>query len=223
MSKRRIEGVFAPRLIEMLESPAYKVLSRAAHQVLARIEIEHARHGGHDNGRLPVTFDQFVEYGIHRHAIAPAIRELVALGFTEITQQGRAGNADWCRPTLYRITYRDSLDQKATHNWRSITEDDAEMIAKGARRRHSNSAAPRRRPPVTVSAKPSDENRHWRPVTKTATAHPKSPVAETVTTSRLALQSTPPQAAAPTPVPRLPADPWADIGIPDFLRRHARQ
>src|SRR5262249_26631794 len=34
-------------------------------------------------------------YGIDRHAIGPAIRELVALGFVEITEHGRAGNADW--------------------------------------------------------------------------------------------------------------------------------
>jgi hypothetical protein len=42
-----------PRLIEMLRSPAYRALSRAAHQVLARIEIELADHGGMDNGKLP--------------------------------------------------------------------------------------------------------------------------------------------------------------------------
>jgi hypothetical protein len=66
--RNQIVGQFAPRPIEMLESPAYKVLSRAAHQVLARIEIEHAHHGGTDNGHLPVTYEQFVEYGLHRKA-----------------------------------------------------------------------------------------------------------------------------------------------------------
>jgi hypothetical protein len=37
--KRRnsISGQFAARLIEMLESPAYRVLSRSGHMVLARI------------------------------------------------------------------------------------------------------------------------------------------------------------------------------------------
>lgn len=42
-----------PRLIEMLRSPTYRALSRAAHQVLARIEIELADHGGMDNRKLP--------------------------------------------------------------------------------------------------------------------------------------------------------------------------
>jgi hypothetical protein len=78
-----------------MESPAFRVLSLSARRVLDRVEIEHAHHGGKDNGALPVTFDDFQRYGIHRHAVAPAIREVVALGFLEITQQGRAGNAAW--------------------------------------------------------------------------------------------------------------------------------
>jgi hypothetical protein len=38
-------------------------------------------HGGTDNGKLPTTYDDFERYGIHRHAIAPAIREAIALDF----------------------------------------------------------------------------------------------------------------------------------------------
>jgi hypothetical protein len=60
----------------MMESPAYRVLSLSARRVLDRIMIELAHHGGNDNGKLPVTYEHFEEYGIHRHAIAPAIREL---------------------------------------------------------------------------------------------------------------------------------------------------
>jgi hypothetical protein len=37
---------------------------------------------------LPVTYDQFVEHGIHRLAIGPALRELTKLGFVEITREG---------------------------------------------------------------------------------------------------------------------------------------
>ena len=95
MRKRNaIAGQFAARPIQMLESPAFRVLSRGAHQVLARIEIEHAHHGGMENGALPVTYDHFVEYGLHRHAIAPAIRQLVALGFIEVMRRGCALNGD---------------------------------------------------------------------------------------------------------------------------------
>ena len=71
LRKNRIAGQFAARTIAMLESPAFQVLSLAGHRVLARIEIEFAHHGGNDNGRLPVTFNHFAEYGMDRHAIAP--------------------------------------------------------------------------------------------------------------------------------------------------------
>jgi hypothetical protein len=81
--KNRIAGQFSARTIEMMEAPAFQVLSLTGHRILDRIEIEHAHHGGNDNGKLPVTFDQFVEYGIHRHTVAPALREVCALGFVE--------------------------------------------------------------------------------------------------------------------------------------------
>ena len=93
-----IGGQFAPRLIEMLESPAYRVLSLSARRVIDRVEIELAHHGGTDNGRLPVTYDDFQRYGIDRHAIGPGIREAIALRFLEITEAGRAGNAEFRAP-----------------------------------------------------------------------------------------------------------------------------
>ena len=130
--RNRITGQFAARPIEMLEGPAYQVLSRAAHQVLARIEIEHAHHGGTDNGHLPVTYEQFVEYGLHRKAVPPAIRELEALGFIEVTQRGCGGNADFRRPSHYRLTYRHAKGETGdgTHEYRQFKDMDlAEMEA----------------------------------------------------------------------------------------------
>ena len=38
--RNRINEQFSARLIEMLESPAYRVLSRSAHLVISRIEVE---------------------------------------------------------------------------------------------------------------------------------------------------------------------------------------
>lgn len=130
-----IEGQFAPRLIEMLESPAYRVLSLSAHRFLARLEIELAHHGGADNGRLPVTFDDFETYGIDRHAIAPAQREVAALGFVDVTERGRAGNGEFRTPTHYRLTYRTVKGQQhATHEWRRFeTVEAAQAAARMAR------------------------------------------------------------------------------------------
>ena len=110
--------------------PAYRVLSLSAHRILDRIEIELAHHGGHDNGKLPVTFDDFVSYGIHRHAVAPAVRELEVLGFIRITERGRAGNAEFRSPNKFAITYR----PPETDDWKHITTlEHAQAIANAAR------------------------------------------------------------------------------------------
>jgi hypothetical protein len=61
LRRNKIGKQFAPRTIEMLESPAHRVLSLSARRVIDRIEIELAHHGGMDNGKLPVTFEQFAE------------------------------------------------------------------------------------------------------------------------------------------------------------------
>jgi hypothetical protein len=131
-----IPGQFAGRLIEMLEAPAYRVLSLSARRVLDRVEIELGHHGGKDNGRLPITFENFENYGIDRHSIAPAIREAVALGFLEITEHGRAGNAEWRRPNYFRLTYKPAKGQPGhgTNEWRRFeTIEDAQAAARAAR------------------------------------------------------------------------------------------
>jgi hypothetical protein len=131
-----IGAQFSPRRIDMLESPAYRVLGLSARRVIDRIAIELMHHGGMDNGRLPVTFDDFEQYGIHRHSIAAAIREAAALGFIDVTREGRAGNAEWRRPHLFRLTFArsDSDRNDGTHDWQKIeSEKDALRFAKLAR------------------------------------------------------------------------------------------
>jgi hypothetical protein len=174
--KTSIGGQFAPRLIEMLESPASRVLSRAAEQVLKRIEIELGHHGGNDNGKLPVTFDHFEEYGIHRHSIGPAIREVVALGFVEITRAGRAGNGEFRLPTLFRLTYRPTDKHGATDEWRNVaTIEDAKRIADAARAEKQKTSGGKRQ--ITVR-KP-----HHNRAIASGGNRTTSSSAETVTTS----------------------------------------
>jgi hypothetical protein len=135
--KNRINEQFSVRLISMLESPAYQALSLSGHKVISRIEIELAAHDGNDNGKLPVTYLDFIDYGITRECVAPAIREAEALGFTKITRRGRGGNADYREATLFFLTYafaRNSRQAPPTHDWRKIkTIEEAEQIAKEAR------------------------------------------------------------------------------------------
>jgi hypothetical protein len=83
---------------------------------------------------LPVSYDDFVEYGIHRHSISPGIRELAALGFIEVMRRGRAGNAEYRRASEFRITYRPVASAAPTHEWERITSlAQAESAAASAR------------------------------------------------------------------------------------------
>jgi hypothetical protein len=143
--RNKISGQWAPRLIEMLRSPAYRALSLSGHRVMSRVEIELADHGGNDNGRLPVTKQDFIDYGISSaRSVASAIRETEALGFVRVTQRGRGGNAEHRQPNHFLLTFaygRDSRAQPPTHDWRKIkTIEEAEAIAKAAREAKDMSA-----------------------------------------------------------------------------------
>jgi hypothetical protein len=121
----------------MIESPAYRSLSLSAHRVISRIEVELGHHGGNDNGKLPVTKEHFIEYGISNDAVAPAIREAEALGFIKVTERGRGGNAEHRKPNLFFLTFaygRDSRAEPPTHDWRKFkTIEDAAATALAAR------------------------------------------------------------------------------------------
>jgi hypothetical protein len=141
MSRRHkrtsIGGQFAPRLIEMLRSPAYRALSLSGHRVIARIEVELASHGGTMNGRLPVTYGDFQRYGVDRQSIASAIREVVELGFVEVTERGRPSESDFGRhPNMFRLTYRhgERMDDEPTHEWKRHTDVKLALFAARAAR-----------------------------------------------------------------------------------------
>jgi hypothetical protein len=134
----QFSGQFVGRLVEMMESYAYRVLSLSAHRVLDRIEIELAHHGGkaEENGKLAVTYSDFESYGIDRHAIRPAIQEAMALGFLEITECGTAGNREFRSPNKFRLSYRPAkgIPGDGSHEWRLFSSiEDAMNTARLAR------------------------------------------------------------------------------------------
>jgi hypothetical protein len=166
----------------MLESPAYRALSLSAHRVISRIEVELGHHGGTDNGKLPVTYDDFQKYGIHRHAIASAIRECVALGFLEITEPGRAGNAEFRAPNLFRLTYAYASGTEPTHDWQRIeTEEQALVLSHAARQPIARSR--KNRIPVPVKASFSAGNHHRKPSIHSTETGTTGHGTETITTS----------------------------------------
>jgi hypothetical protein len=75
----------------------------------------------------------------------------VALGFAEITEAGRAGNAEFRKPNRFRLTYL-VTNVGPTDEWQKITENEAEAIAQAARSKTQNQC--RKMPNF------DDENRH---------------------------------------------------------------
>jgi hypothetical protein len=136
-SRQKIEGQFVPHRLAMLESAAWRALSFTARRILDRIEIEHMGHGGVENGRLPVTYDDLERYGIRRKSISGGLFELAALGFLEITQRGRMAAAEFHVPSKYRLTYVLTFDPAGapTDEWSKFASDQEALDALWARPR----------------------------------------------------------------------------------------
>jgi hypothetical protein len=145
VSKLSFDETYIRRKYAMLASPAYMALSLSGHRVMSRLEIEFGRHKGkpEENGALPCTFDDFGEYGVNRAAIAPAIRELVALGFIRVTRKGSAGNERHRQPALYLLTYQHHGSHAMLEDgWKRIqTLEEAELIAENARKARADPRA----------------------------------------------------------------------------------
>jgi hypothetical protein len=151
--------------------------------------------------------------------IAPALRELVALGFVEITERGRAGNADWRRPNMFRLTYLPVDNANPTHEWRGVAEDDAEMIAKNAKKISKSIVHKNAKTSAVFSTKNCRSS-----VSKSAPKTPNALVPETallsrnLPMSREGCGSSPisdePQRPWSTPAITEVTDPWDDLDIP---------
>jgi hypothetical protein len=143
----QISGRFAAQPITLLKSAPFRVLNNSERKMFARIEIEYSDHGGRDNGKLPITFDQFEEYGIRRQLIAPSRRALVALGLVTF-EQGHAAEKDGDRrPNLFGLTHRPVGEAAAVNDWRHIGDDMAvaERVATTARNTLDDGGSRRRR------------------------------------------------------------------------------
>src|SRR5262245_28284825 len=73
---------------EMLESPAWRASPVPARLVVERVICEHLGHGGRENGDLPITFDDFEEFGIRRPIVKASIQLAVSLGWIDIVEMG---------------------------------------------------------------------------------------------------------------------------------------
>lgn len=135
-----LAGQWIAHPAQLVNSPAMRVISKAAGNALRRIEAEHMSHGGAENGRLPVTFADFELWGIPADLIAPALRELEALGLIERTRKGYGGPEGERAPSHYRLTYLRAVDAAradgtGTHCYMKIkTMKEAKAKAAAARK-----------------------------------------------------------------------------------------
>jgi hypothetical protein len=164
----------------VFESPALPVLSKSAFVCLFRIMLEYLRHGGKDNGRLPVTYKQFEEYGVHNNAVGPALHELEALGFIKITR-GRGGNAEYRHPSLFWITFLLGGSYEF-QQFKTAEEAEAAALRARAHARKKNISRPRK-PRAAPPAKTTGETPTFSPVETTGEGA-NFPPAETTGTSR---------------------------------------
>jgi hypothetical protein len=91
---------------DMLASPAWHALTGNAMKVILRIALEHLRHGGVENGSLPVTYTDFVRCGVRRNSVREALLVAIHLGFIDITSVGDVPwHGDIRKPSIYSLTW----------------------------------------------------------------------------------------------------------------------
>jgi hypothetical protein len=196
--KNPISEQWAARSIEMLESPAYRALSLSAHRALSRVEVEFAHHAGNDNGKLPVTFDDFAEYGVRRHSIETALDELEALGFIEITEHGKmARAAEYRRSNLFLLMSRPKQKGvEVANRWRQFkTVKEARAALSAAVRRRLE----KKKLPVPKRHCSPVPKRHRKGKIASAERAPLCSSAETAPLSISRVGSTPPGLTPPPP------------------------
>jgi hypothetical protein len=164
---RRVAGHFTTIPASLFASTAYQVLSHTALRIFALMAAAEADvHSG--DGRVGLSYDNFVERGIHRHAVAPALRELEAVGAAKRVWKGHGGeNAASSSVSFYRLTTYASdapqafLEPITREEW--ITRLDAARKAKDLHHSHNGKQKSKiglRIAPVTLNDKASDAQRH---------------------------------------------------------------
>ena len=119
----------------MLESESWSAMPLSARRVVERVILENMAHGGTQNGDLAVTYDDFAHFGLSsRRATAAAIRVAEALGFLDITVQGRRAYGGRRVPSRYGLTWLPRCDRTpASNRWRQIaTRAEAKRLAHAA-------------------------------------------------------------------------------------------
>ncbi|WP_074061081.1 hypothetical protein [Rhizobium etli] len=124
--KRKWMDSFIPRRLEMLISPAWQRAPRPLLRLIERLEIEHLRHGGQNNGELYVSYPQFVAYGMSKKSIRSTLKLGEELGLLQVIREERIIQGDIRPANCYRLTYVPAKGkQNPTDEWKCVTEERA--------------------------------------------------------------------------------------------------
>ena len=127
-----VDKPFVQLSSQLLASPAMRRLGINARRVLDRLLCEQAAHASLENGRLIVTYDQFVEAGCSRGLIPEGIRQLVDHGLAEVVEVGGIGMGIR-RPSFYRLTMFPANGHGPTHEWKRVTDEKITKTREGRR------------------------------------------------------------------------------------------
>lgn len=120
-------GWIAHRLV-LVTSAAWRERPKPLANILDRLEIEHMRHAGKENGHLFVSYEQFVAAGVSRKVIRAAEEAGVALGLLRVElSETILGNIRGA--TRYGLTYVPEKGKRApTDEWLDVTQEKADSI-----------------------------------------------------------------------------------------------
>lgn len=132
--RRKWLTAFVPHRLELLLSPAWQAVPRPLQKLLERLEIEHLRHGGYENGHLFVSYEQFVSYGISKRSIRPTLALGEALKLITVSRADEVGSGNLRPPNAYGLTYVPMKGKNAVGDeWKQVSKDQAERAVEAYR------------------------------------------------------------------------------------------
>lgn len=118
-----------PHRLEMLLHPAWQKAPRPLKKIIERLEIEHLRHGGFNNGELYVSYLQLVDFGLSKRSIKPVLQLGEDLGLIEVIQRDEAVQGDIRPANAYRLTYVPAKGKEnPTDEWKLISSDRVDRL-----------------------------------------------------------------------------------------------
>jgi hypothetical protein len=133
-------------------------------KVVLRIALEHLKHGGVENGKLPVTYQDFARRGVRKNSVREAQLVAIHLGWVDRTSIGEVPwHGDIRSPSTFGLTWLPRYDGAPANNrWASI---ETELDAKAAVRRAKAELAQLRRMPSffnrQVNQSPTPKDATW--------------------------------------------------------------